>query len=157
MSPEHTPTAQPPTETARPSRLGKFVVGGAIVLASVGAILLARITLDPSLSTTQRQARAQIRGLESRVKNYYKIIGRYPSQAENFYPLIQVGLLDGIPSDPWGRPYMYRMENGKGYILSLGEDGLPGGTGDAADIISGGVLTRAYTEAEKAQMAEEKR
>jgi general secretion pathway protein G len=157
MSPEHTPTAQPATATAHPSRLGKFVAGGAVVLACVGAVLLARITLDPSLSPTQRQARAQIRGLESRVKNYYKIIGRYPSQAENFYPLLQVGLLEDIPQDPWGRPYMYRMENGKGYILSLGADGMPGGTGDAADIISGGVLTRAYTEAEKARMAEEKR
>jgi general secretion pathway protein G len=157
MSPEPTATAQPAPETARPSRLGKFVVGGALVAACVAAVLLARITLDPTLSPTQRQARAQIRGLESRVKNYYKIIGRYPSQAENFYPLIQVGLLDGIPEDPWGRTYMYRMENGKGYILSLGADGLPGGTGDAADIISGGVLTRAYTEAEKAQLAEEKR
>ena len=68
--------------------------------------------------------------------------------------LLQVGLLKEIPNDPWGRPYQYRMsDKGKGYIVSYGADGLTGGAGDAADIISGGVLNDATegTQQEAAQ------
>jgi general secretion pathway protein G len=140
-----TPTPEQQTEeTARPSRVGRYIVAGVIVLASAGAFGIAALTFDKSLSPLQRQARAEIRGLEGYFKSFHRITGRFPSQAENFYPLLQVGLLKEVPNDPWGRPYQYRMtEDGKGYIVSYGSDGVPGGTGDAADLISGGVLTNA--------------
>jgi general secretion pathway protein G len=144
MSLEPTSTTQQNEETARPSRVGRLVIGIVIVLATAGAFGIASLTFDKTLSPLQRQARAEIRGLEGYFKSFHRITGRFPSQAENFYPLLQVGLLKDIPSDPWGRPYQYRMsDNGKGYIMSYGSDGLPGGSGDAADLISGGVLDNA--------------
>ena len=41
-----------------------------------------------------------------------------------------------VPVDPWGKAYVYRLPGeGKEYdIISYGEDGLPGGAGEAADI-----------------------
>ena len=41
-----------------------------------------------------------------------------------------------LPADPWGRPYIYQQpgEHGELDLSSLGSDGRPGGTGDAADI-----------------------
>jgi general secretion pathway protein G len=149
MTLEHAPTQQA-GETVRPSRVGRLVITGVILLATAAAFGLAHLTFDKTLSPTQRQARAEIRGLEGYFKSFHRITGRFPSQAENFYPLLQVGLLKDIPNDPWGRPYQYRMsDNGKGYILSYGADGLPGGTGDAADIISGGVLDHAPLETQQ--------
>ncbi|MCC2669331.1 MAG: gspG, partial [Armatimonadetes bacterium] len=44
-----------------------------------------------------------------------------------------------IPADPWGNPYLYNVPgpNGQDYeIISLGEDGREGGSGDAEDISS---------------------
>jgi general secretion pathway protein G len=44
-----------------------------------------------------------------------------------------------IPKDPWGHDYIYRFpgEHGDGPdIVSLGQDGQPGGEGFAADIVS---------------------
>jgi general secretion pathway protein G len=39
-----------------------------------------------------------------------------------------------VPVDPWGRPYVYRVD-GSGYALySLGRDGKDGGEGEDADI-----------------------
>ncbi len=144
MTLEHTPTQQQVEETVRPSRVGRVLVAGVILLATAGAFTIARLTFDKTLSPLQRQARAEIRGLEGYFKSFYRITGRFPSQAEAFYPLLQVELLKEVPNDPWGRPYQYRMtEDGKGYILSYGSDGLPGGSGDAADLISGGVLNNA--------------
>jgi general secretion pathway protein G len=47
-------------------------------------------------------------------------------------------LKKGVPMDPWGHPYQYRVPGTKGEyeIVSLGKDGQPGGTGDSADISS---------------------
>jgi general secretion pathway protein G len=51
------------------------------------------------------------------------------------------GYLRRSPTDPWGRPYVYRpTPDGLSYeIMSLGADGQPGGSGFAADISSKGL------------------
>jgi general secretion pathway protein G len=47
-------------------------------------------------------------------------------------------LRKAVPSDPWGRPYLYQVPargGGEGYELrSLGRDGAEGGTGEDADL-----------------------
>ena len=46
-------------------------------------------------------------------------------------------LSKALPADPWGRPYLYQFPGEQGHdfeLRSLGKDGQPGGTGDAADI-----------------------
>jgi general secretion pathway protein G len=47
-------------------------------------------------------------------------------------------LTKAVPPDPWGHPYQYKSpgEHGDYDLLSLGKDGQPGGTGEAADITS---------------------
>jgi general secretion pathway protein G len=46
----------------------------------------------------------------------------------------------GVRRDPWDNPYSYAspgLSSQAGYeLLSLGADGAPGGSGDAADITS---------------------
>ena len=142
MTSESASLPTPAEPAARPPRTGRLIVAGVILVATAGAFGIARLTFDKTLSPLQRQARAEIRGLEGYFKSFHRITGRFPSQAENFYPLLQVGLLQEVPMDPWGRPYQYRMsDKGNGYILSYGSDGVSGGQGDAADLVSGGVLT----------------
>jgi general secretion pathway protein G len=50
-------------------------------------------------------------------------------------------LRKAVPSDPWGRPYLYRSPpegGGTGFeVRTLGADGQPGGEGEDADL--GGV------------------
>ena len=45
-------------------------------------------------------------------------------------------LRKAVPDDPWGRPYLYRVQSpGTGFELqTLGRDGRPGGEGEDADI-----------------------
>ena len=91
-------------------------------------------------------ARAQIDALE-------KALDQFRLDTDH-YPRIEQGLAvlntrpanepkwDGpylkknVPLDPWGNAYVYRIpgEHGEYDLLSLGKDGQPGGTGDAADI-----------------------
>ena len=45
-------------------------------------------------------------------------------------------LAKNVPADPWGRPYQYKFPGEKAEydLISCGNDGQPGGTGEGADI-----------------------
>jgi general secretion pathway protein G len=139
-------TAHAPSQTAdmtaRPSRVGRIVVGCVVVLATALAFGVAYLTEDETLSTKQRTARAQIRRLETLFKSHHRIMGRFPTEAEGFKVLIDARLLDQVPVDPWGRQYVYRMNEKRSGVVSYGEDGVPGGQGESADITSGGAEER---------------
>jgi general secretion pathway protein G len=94
-------------------------------------------------------AKAQIESFEKSLDTYRLDVGRYPSTEEGLAALSTAPsgatgkwngpyLKKGIPLDPWGHPYRYRLagENGNYEITSTGKDGQPGGTGENADITS---------------------
>ena len=96
-----------------------------------------------------KAAKIQIESLASAMDLFFIDNGRYPSSSEGLSALLQrPGNTAGwsgpylkgtvVPSDPWGRPYLYRApaQSGSYEIVSLGADGQEGGTGAATDIIS---------------------
>lgn len=81
-------------------------------------------------------ARAQIDALDKALDQYRLEKRRYPTTEEGLAAL-QPYLKKGLPNDPWGRPYVYRVpgERGGEYdVFSYGRDGKPGGRGEDADI-----------------------
>ncbi|MDM7948593.1 type II secretion system major pseudopilin GspG [Hydrogenophaga sp.] len=95
-----------------------------------------------------KTARAQIDSLGKALDQYRLDMGRYPGTEEGLISLNQPPegnarwsgpyLKKSVPMDPWGNAYVYRSpgEHGDYDLLSLGRDGQPGGTGEAADIVS---------------------
>jgi general secretion pathway protein G len=96
-----------------------------------------------------KAAKIQIESLSTALDLYFLDTGQHPSSAEGLNALVQrPGAVAGwngpylrgsaVPSDPWGRPYLYRSpgQNSAYDIMSYGSDGQEGGTGVAADIIS---------------------
>lgn len=93
-----------------------------------------------------KAARAQIDGLEKALDQYRLDVGRYPGSEEGLKALNEKPadsprwagpyLKKAVPADPWGKPYQYVQpgEHGEFDLFSLGRDGQPGGTGEAADI-----------------------
>ena len=91
-------------------------------------------------------AKAQIDALEKALDQYRLDIGRYPSAELGLKALVERPaaepkwngpyLRKGIPLDPWGKPYLYRMPGEKADydLVSYGKDGQPGGSGENADI-----------------------
>ncbi|NWG31557.1 MAG: type II secretion system major pseudopilin GspG [Rhodocyclaceae bacterium] len=91
-------------------------------------------------------ARAQMEALAKALDTYRLDTGHYPSAQQGLAALRErpAGevkwngpyLQKDVPADPWGRPYVYRMPGAKGdyELISFGRDGVPGGTGDNADI-----------------------
>lgn len=80
-------------------------------------------------------ARAQIDALEKALDQYRLDKRRYPS-AEEGLAAVQPYLKKALPSDPWGRPYVYRVpgQHGEFEVFSYGRDGKAGGTGEDADV-----------------------
>ena len=91
-------------------------------------------------------ARAQIDAFEKALDQYRADTSRYPSTEQGLDALVKKPngearwdgpyLKRAVPLDPWGRPYQYKApgEHGEFDIFSLGRDGVPGGSGDSADI-----------------------
>jgi general secretion pathway protein G len=92
-------------------------------------------------------ARAQIEAIEKALDQYRLDVRRYPSTEQGLDALVNRPanepnwsgpyLRKAVPSDPWGRPYLYRIPGAKGgefEVYSLGRDGKPGGSGEDADI-----------------------
>ena len=96
-----------------------------------------------------KAAKIQIESFSSALDLYYLDLGRYPSSNEGLAALTRGNNLPGwngpylrggvVPNDPWGHAYVYRSpgERSPFDIISLGSDGQEGGSGTAADIISG--------------------
>ena len=91
-------------------------------------------------------ARAQIDALEKALDQYRGDTGHYPSTEQGLQALMAAPpgetrwagpyLRRQLPADPWGRAYIYLQpgKHGELDLSSLGSDGQPGGSGDAADI-----------------------
>lgn len=100
--------------------------------------------LGKSETTT---AKAQIDALTKALDTYRLDTGRYPTTEQGLNALVTAPggiakwngpyLSKAVPPDPWGRVYLYRAPgtSGRDYdVLSYGKDGVPGGSGEDADL-----------------------
>ena len=93
-------------------------------------------------------ARAQIESFGKALDQYRLDLGHYPSTEQGLQALIvkptSESRWDGpylkkdVPNDPWGTAYSYKRPGIKSEydIISFGKDGIPGGSGEDADILS---------------------
>jgi general secretion pathway protein G len=91
-------------------------------------------------------ARAQIDAFEKALDQYRLDTRHYPTSEQGLLALVERPanepfwngpyLRKRVPTDPWGRTYLYRSPgmNGEYEIISYGKDGQPGGSGEAGDI-----------------------
>lgn len=119
-----------------------------VVMVIIGALAayVAPRYFDQVGKSEAKIARAQIDALEKALDQYRADVGRYPSTEQGLAALVTrpaneprwAGpyLKRSLPNDPWGRPYLYKSpgEHAEVDISSLGRDGQPGGSSDAADV-----------------------
>ena len=106
------------------------------VLASIVGIRVVRY-LDESNVVA---ARAQIEKFNTALVAYRIKHKRFPDTLDGLVnPPSGEAILEAksIPLDPWDQPYQYQLESARNYvIISLGADGVPGGSDVDADIRS---------------------
>lgn len=91
-------------------------------------------------------AKSQIEGFDRALTSFRLDVGRFPSTQEGLEALRTRPsgatrwngpyLNKPVPRDPWDRSYVYRHPGARGDydLASLGKDGQPGGSDEAADI-----------------------
>ena len=93
-------------------------------------------------------AQAQIESFRKALAQYRIDVGSFPTTEQGLQALVARPATDKkwsgpylektVPLDPWGKPYLYRSpgQHGDYDLYSLGKDGVAGGSGDAADVVS---------------------
>lgn len=120
-----------------------------VVILSILALVLVPRVIDRPDQARVARAQADLRALSSALGLYRLDNRRYPTTEQGLEALVarperppepenwaSGGYLDRLPSDPWGRPYLY-LHPGvhRDYdIYTLGANGEQGGTGPDADI-----------------------
>jgi hypothetical protein len=121
------------------TRLSKVV---AWTLASVAGLVLLAFIVHRAMGyrdTQSRYAKFAVQNLGSKVEMFKEDVGRYPRSLD------ELTLANPVPGsqgpyarmqelvDPWERPYFYRTWDSTFTVFTLGDDGRPGGTGEAVD------------------------
>jgi hypothetical protein len=100
---------------------------------------------DFSFQSNRRLARVRAAQIARSVSLYGTFTGRHPRslddlaarpshlEPEVFWPEGGFVLGGVVPKDPWGRPFELKVERSRAWVVGLGSDGKPGGSGDAED------------------------
>jgi general secretion pathway protein G len=119
-----------------------------IVIIGLLAGLVAPRFFDQVSKSNTKIARAQIDSLEKALDQYRLDVGAYPTtehglaalntKPQNLEKWAGPYLKKAVPPDPWGNRYVYKSpgDHGDYDLSSLGLDGQPGGSGEAADVTS---------------------
>ena len=122
-----------------------------VVIVIIGLLAtLVALTVLPQLGKANGQkAKADIATLDSALELYRLNNLTYPATSDGLGALLSAppsltdpsryqagGYIKKLPKDPWGRDYKYEYpgKHGSYDIYTLGADGIPGGTGENADI-----------------------
>lgn len=124
-----------------------------VVLAIIGGImaLVASNIIGSADDARVKTTTSQIKLIEGALDMYKLDNYRYPTTEQGLDALINKpegspepknyrtsGYLKGnsVPTDAWGNEFLYFIDRGQYEIVSLGSDGVEGGTADASDISS---------------------
>jgi len=104
-----------------------------VILGIIATVVVANVG-DKDGRAKAHLTEAQIKILKGDVELYKVDHNRFPETLQELVPKYR----DEVPKDGWKRPFQYRVPGSRGAfdIVSLGEDGLPGGEGVNADLWS---------------------
>jgi len=118
-----------------------------VVILGILAALIAPNIIGNIDKAQVAAVKQDIRVIEGALDMYRLERFRYPTTDEGLQALVTPpsdptipfppgGYIKRLPTDPWGRPYVYVQPGAHGQfdLYSLGRDGAPGGEGVDADI-----------------------
>ena len=138
-----------PLNTPRKRRAGGFTLIELLVVLVILTLLAGLVgprVMSLLGGAKSKTAALQITDLEKTLEIFKLDVGRFPTTEEGLAALVTKPasvsgwngpyIKGGLPSDPWGKPYVFTSPAASGgiEILTLGADGVVGGDGENADI-----------------------
>jgi len=137
----------------KPSQQGFSFIEVMVVIIILGLLssIVGVYLFDAAEKAKVDATKTQIRGLETALDLYRLHNSRYPTSEQGLRALLkkpELGVIpknwngpylrgNNLPRDGWGNKYNYISSNGRNFeIISLGADGIDGGTDLDADINS---------------------
>ena len=135
---------------ARPARSTGFTLLELLVVMVILGLLASYVgpKYFSQIGKSKRTvAKSQVEAFERALDAFRVDVGRYPNSDEGLSALVARPanaqnwngpyLGASIPLDPWGNAYVYHIPGAQSEfeVISYGQDGQPGGTGDAEDIV----------------------
>lgn len=123
----------------------------AITLLGVVGTLVVTNVIDSLREGEVNSTKIQIKSLGNILIDYKRKCGLYPTSDQGLDALVEAptsgkeckryppnGFIkdNRIPEDPWGNEFIYESDGRKYVITSLGVDGIEGGEGPDADLVS---------------------
>jgi len=118
-----------------------------VIVGILGAIIVPNLLGRPDQARVTA-AESDIRSLANALDIYRLDNFTYPSTEQGIEALVSKpagfpepknyspdGYIKGLPTDPWGSPYIYERDADVFTLFSLGADGAEGGEGLNADIL----------------------
>lgn len=119
----------------------KLLIGLSAALTAGLALLIFAVTFGaPQFVQEAKRVRTvvQLDTLRAATTNYFKAYGQWPVTMKDLsFNRSNISFVSPAApwNDGWGRPFNYAIpSNGSGAIVSLGRDGLPGGSEFDADL-----------------------
>lgn len=139
--------------SAQPARLDRRRLPRGMTLLEILVVITILALLASVLAVNYRStlsgakhkvAQQEIAKLKDVLEQYYFETGAYPTQSEGLSALQRPlpgrsePMVTGKIKDPWGRDYVYVYpgNHGRYDLVCLGADGVEGGEGEDADIVS---------------------
>ena len=116
-----------------------------VILGVLATMVVPKVMSKPE-QARRTKAKVDIRSIQTALSMFKADTGRFPTTAEGLQALVtnpgikgyaSDAYLERVPTDPWGKKYVYISPgvHSKDYDLkSLGKDGEDGGSDDNADI-----------------------
>ncbi len=120
-----------------------------VLIIGLLASIAAPLVLDKADEARVQKARADFKNIQTALKMYRLDNFVYPTSEQGLEALVtkptldpvppkwkKSGYLEELPTDPWGRRYLYLSpgESGDYDLYTLGADGVPGGEDQNADL-----------------------
>ncbi|RYZ42762.1 MAG: prepilin-type N-terminal cleavage/methylation domain-containing protein [Myxococcaceae bacterium] len=112
-----------------------MVILAVLSLLTTAVVLTVRMILDHTPGKQRRVAR-DFKALHEALRLHVETTGRLPAPDAGLGALVEQGLIEKLPQDPWGRDYRYLLLGEEAVLVSLGADGAPGGEGLDWDLSS---------------------
>jgi general secretion pathway protein G len=114
----------------------------ALLLAALFFVLFTSVVIGPSGRARAAVIRSDLKNIIMVAEAIRTDTGRYPASIESMVASKNedgtpaIAGLEKHPKDPWGHPYLYEVPaEGRPKVTCLGNDGQPGGEGEAADTV----------------------